>query len=220
MFRFSPQSTHSEHLKLSRKPDIFQRSEELQKKKGLFFPRGNASHIRSWHTAMRTVRGSLEPLKATTAGAPFPKDDRAKQLTDPGHQHPPGTPLERRRPTNRRHCRSAQPARGGGGSAALPHPRPETSSGATASREGRRRLRSSVPPYPGSAQAPNRRLTPRPRLPEGGERPLAASLPYLATDPAHTAHARRSADPPPLETGRLCAGAPDCRRLPNGSYCA
>lgn len=148
VFRFSPQSTHSEHLKLSRKPDIFQRSEELQKKKGLFFPRGNASHIRSWRTAMRTVRGSLEPRNATTAGAPSPKDDRAEQLTDRGHQHPPGTPLERRRPTNRRHCRSAQPARGSGSL------RPETSSGATAIREGRRRLRFKHPALPGERSGP------------------------------------------------------------------
>lgn len=144
MLRFSPQSTHSEHLKLSRKPDIFQLSEDVEKKKGRFFPRGNPPRTKGWHAAPRIAPGRLKTatgsLKIPQAG-PLPErgPSRAADGARPPPPHTRGSAGEAPAPQLRRtHRRSPPPALTGWGGepAALPRLRPRASGGAAAIREG------------------------------------------------------------------------------------
>lgn len=221
MLRFSPQSTHSEHLKLSRKPDIFQLSEDVEKKKGRFFPRGNPPRTKGWHAATRIAPGRLKTatgsLKIPQAG-PLPEGgpSRAADRARPPPSYTRGSAGEAPAPQLRRtHRRSPPPALTEGGTPPPSHasgrghpagPRP--------SGRGRRR-RPSNPAAPGERS----RLRPPLRLPEGGRPPSAPAAHRRArsspnrrppaSQPAAEPRALRMRAAPPLrpETGRLRAGA-------------
>lgn len=104
VFRFSPQSTHSEHLRLSRKPDIFQRSEVTQENKTKRHRVSVTEEIR--HTApiapeSRTAVPSpgARPAQPAAPGGAGPRAALTSGLPPPparSNDAPPTRPLRRR----------------------------------------------------------------------------------------------------------------------------
>lgn len=106
VFRFSPQSTHSEHLRLSRKPDIFLKN---RRKRDIGFP----------EEIHHPPRAGVQPRarRVRTAACHLKTPQPEGRLRAPAHRHPPG------------HGRAALPA------PPASHTRLATSGGAATTRE-------------------------------------------------------------------------------------